>query len=202
MYDLNDEIENIKDSLKRINKHIDIISNENDKNKEPLELKKIEEREINYCLNVTSNMLTHLISLSQSNDYLLDNKNNLMDIEVKALSDGYQFDLPFLLARRNYSSEQNKIQKCVRTVYNRFFEMYDCSVGFKKIKGKVDIIYRNIYEDKKFLRDNDNLDTKPFTDCIAKYVMEKDDNPLFCNLYICGELGKENKTIVYVRKSK
>lgn len=123
-------------------------------------------------------------------------------ITIEETENGYRFILPYLLESKIYGASYQSSKKYSRYVYTEAFEKYDLEKGFKHISGKVDLIYINHFTKKSIMIDNDNVDTKMFTDCISNYIL-CEDNPLRCNLHISGIVDnacERSFTEVIIRK--
>lgn len=126
--------------------------------------------------------------------------NNAFAIICHEEKNGYRFVLPCLLDKRTGRNYYN-VRDNAKQIFSHEFSRLEEKGCFDKVFDcKVDIIYENYYVNQSLMIDNDNIDTKGFTDAISTYLL-KDDSPLYCNLIVKGLIGDTNHTEVIVKPS-
>lgn len=177
-------------SIRRANEENSLYSGE-DKSREL-------EKDIQELVNTISSELLLAKSMFSSTDISVDTTKIACEVEIEKTENGYYFRLPCLLNKRSYDGKYNA-RKYMRLVFEEVFERYERAVGFKKINSKVRLTYVNHFFSPNLVIDNDNIETKYFTDCITNYII-RDDNPLLCDLCIKGVLDSKNFTEVFLEQ--
>lgn len=193
----NDLIENIIFKCDQVISLCDRLEHLKDK-------EEVNESEINGVLvKITEKLASAFLEIKQEvsvMDNPTDSKEESVTVQIEKTEDGYHFVLPCLLNVRNYNLVKSK--KLARMIFEESFENYEEKIGFERISSNVEIMYINHFNNLKLLADNDNMDTKGFTDCINHFILI-DDNPLLCDLLIRGlydEAISSPYTEIYVTK--
>lgn len=121
------------------------------------------------------------------------------EMKVNDVVVGYHFVLPCLLDKREDAKIYNHTRENAKSCFLNAFESYNEKKGFEHIGKKVLITYINHFSSERLMIDNDNVDTKAFTDFITTYILD-DDNPSRTELYIKGVIGTSDYTEVFVEK--
>ncbi len=158
--------------------------------------------DISMLINNLSDCLLKAKELPREYGMPFDYDGVEIPIEIKEIIEGeivvgYHFILPCLLDKREQNNIYNKTREHAKKTFLSAFEKYSNEVGFIHITDKVIIKYINHFKDKRSMIDNDNIDTKAFTDMITTYILD-DDNPDKEELYIKGLSDGASYTEVYV----
>lgn len=121
--------------------------------------------------------------------------DNDYEIIMEKTKNGYLFILPDLLPKRDKDNMAEL--NFVKYNYAAAFHKLNEREHFQKINRRVQIIITNYFENEIMMIDNDNVNVKPIIDTIASYLLI-DDNPLWCDLGICGRIGKNNHSEIEI----
>lgn len=121
--------------------------------------------------------------------------DNDYEIIMEKTKNGYLFILPDLLPKRDKDNmgELNFVKYNYAAAFHKLNE----KEHFQKIDRRVQIIITNYFENEIMMIDNDNVNVKPIIDTIASYLLI-DDNPLWCDIGICGRIGKNNHSEIEI----
>lgn len=190
-------LDQLQQKIRKNSDLIDILDNQSVLTREELSEKTSE------LINGLSELCILSRKLPREYGFPLNEDGNQYPMEVKELTDnnsnliGYHFKLPVVLDKRENNKNYNHTRELAKANFLNAFKGYEENTGFKHISQKVLIMYVNHFSDQRLMVDNDNIDTKAFTDFITTYILD-DDNPSRCDLYIKGVLDTEDFTEVFV----
>lgn len=190
-----DEIKNIRSKLSEASNLLDCIDSENNN---PQSLGE----DISKLINALSDTLLKAKNLPREFGINYDYAGIEMPMRITEIYKedgciGYHFVLPCLLDKREDNKIYNKTREHAKKCFREAFERYSNEAGFRHIYDKVRITYINHFKDARSMIDNDNIDTKAFTDMITCYILD-DDNPDKEELYIKGVSDGNSYTEVFL----